>query len=158
MAKKRSSEGVPQESTMAMTHEPNSSLKSAQVLKPTSTDVFPSLEGRAMPTTTVNTSNLGEVKLALDEAVKKASSTSVSLANLPCQLMEHASSFSFLRKLSDDLQIISKDHQFTEIHTYTDIRLVLGWTSVLIAASTMGYSYHYGFESTKGITMLGVFR
>ena len=72
--------------------------------------------------------------------------------------MRNVSFFSFLYKCTKYLQIISKDHQFTESHTYTDIRLVLGWTSVLIAAATMGYSYQYGFESTKGMTMLGVFR
>jgi hypothetical protein len=32
---------------------------------------FPSLEGRPLPTVHVNNASLGEIKLALDEAVKK---------------------------------------------------------------------------------------
>ena len=49
-----------------------------------------------------------------------------------------------------------KEHQFTEIHTHTDIKLALGWIAVLVAAGTAGYSYKYGFEQTRGIAMAGV--
>lgn len=76
MVKKRSVEGSQQEPLMTMTQNTDAPFKSARVVSSTSADVYPSLEGRALPTTTVNTSNLGEVKLAIDEAVKKVGSRS----------------------------------------------------------------------------------
>ncbi|GHJ86884.1 hypothetical protein NliqN6_3286 [Naganishia liquefaciens] len=62
-----------------------------------------------------------------------------------------------LKNACDDaVKSIMKEHQFTEIHTHTDIKLALGWIAVLVAAGTAGYSYKYGFEQTRGIAMAGV--
>lgn len=48
------------------------------------------------------------------------------------------------------------EHQFTQIHTHTDVKLTLGWLAVLIALGTAGYSYKIGFEGSKGVAAAGV--
>jgi hypothetical protein len=77
MANKRVTADVQQEhfaATTILNAEPTNNPLS-HVLPPKETGLFPSLEGRPLPTTIVNNSSLGEVKVALDDAVKKVCST-----------------------------------------------------------------------------------
>lgn len=49
-----------------------------------------------------------------------------------------------------------EEHQFTQIHRHTDVKLALGRLAVLIAVGTAGYSYKAGFENSKGVATAGV--
>lgn len=71
MAKKQSSTAVLQQPLGNLSSRASSTHNDMHEMKE-----FPSLEGRALPSVHVNNASLGEVKLALDEAVKKVRSRS----------------------------------------------------------------------------------
>lgn len=45
--------------------------------------------------------------------------------------------------------IARPDTSFSTVNRHTDVRLVLGWTSVLVAAATAGWGYKVEFEKAK---------
>ena len=47
------------------------------------------------------------------------------------------------------LQYLSRPDLFKQIHTHTDVRLGLGWLSVLVAGGTALYGYKVEFEQSK---------
>ena len=47
------------------------------------------------------------------------------------------------------LQYLARPDLFKQIHTHTDVRLGLGWLSVLVAGGTALYGYKVEFEQSK---------
>ena len=54
------------------------------------------------------------------------------------------------------LQLLSQPELFQEIHTHTDVKLALGWASVLIAGATALYGWKIDFEQSKPFVWAGV--
>ncbi|KAI9510300.1 microsomal signal peptidase 25 kDa subunit-domain-containing protein [Russula earlei] len=63
-----------------------------------------------------------------------------------------------LKNALDDAikRFLSRPDLFKQIHLHTDVRLALGWTSVIIAGSTAFYSYRLDFEQTKPVIWIGL--
>ncbi|KAH8829322.1 signal peptidase complex subunit 2 [Flagelloscypha sp. PMI_526] len=63
-----------------------------------------------------------------------------------------------LKNALDDLlkKYLSRQGLFTQNHTHTDVKLVLGYLSVSIALATALYSYKTPFEESKFLTAIGV--
>lgn len=51
---------------------------------------------------------------------------------------------------------ILNDIQFQQSHKHTDIKLLLGYLGIFVAASTVGWSYKVGFEQSKNFVWGGV--
>jgi signal peptidase complex subunit 2 len=51
---------------------------------------------------------------------------------------------------------LSQPNSFQEQHTHTDIRLGLGYASVIIGGGTVFYGWKAGFEPSKTIVTIGV--
>ncbi|KAI5196974.1 hypothetical protein AUEXF2481DRAFT_29165 [Aureobasidium subglaciale EXF-2481] len=56
----------------------------------------------------------------------------------------------------DALQNYLNGLKFRQTHWYTDVKLGLGYTAVIIAAATFALDYKYGFEATKAFTTVAV--
>ena len=56
----------------------------------------------------------------------------------------------------DALQNYLNGLKFRQSHWYTDVKLGLGYTAVIIAAITFALDYKFGFEATKAFTTLAV--
>jgi len=56
----------------------------------------------------------------------------------------------------DALQNYLNGLKFRQSHWYTDVKLALGYTAVIIAAITFALDYKYGFEATKRFTTFAV--
>lgn len=56
----------------------------------------------------------------------------------------------------DALQNYLNGLKFRQSHWYTDVKLALGYTAVIIAAITFSLDYKYGFEATKQFTTWAV--
>jgi signal peptidase complex subunit 2 len=56
----------------------------------------------------------------------------------------------------DALQNYLNSLKFRQSHWYTDLKLALGYSAVIIAAVTFALDYKYGFEATKRFTTLAV--
>lgn len=54
------------------------------------------------------------------------------------------------------LQYLSRPDLFKQIHHHTDVRLGLGWLSVLVAGGTALYGYKVDFEKSKPVVWFGV--
>ncbi|KIL64090.1 hypothetical protein M378DRAFT_163564 [Amanita muscaria Koide BX008] len=63
-----------------------------------------------------------------------------------------------LKNACDDAlkRFLSRPELFKQIHHHTDIRLALGWLSVLVAAGTALYGYKVEFEKSKPVVWVGV--
>lgn len=53
-------------------------------------------------------------------------------------------------------QFLSRPDLFKQIHTHTDVRLALGWLSVLVAGGTGLYGWRVPFEESKPGVWAGV--
>lgn len=53
-------------------------------------------------------------------------------------------------------RFFSRPEQFRTRHTHTDVRLALGWTSVVIAAATGYYGWKREFEEARLLVFVGV--
>jgi signal peptidase complex subunit 2 len=51
---------------------------------------------------------------------------------------------------------MSRPDFFNIQHTHTDVRLALGWASVLISAATGLYGWKVEFERAKPVVIVGV--
>jgi signal peptidase complex subunit 2 len=51
---------------------------------------------------------------------------------------------------------LSRPELFKQIYLHTDVRLALGWLSVLVAAGTALYGYKFDFEKSKPVVWVGV--
>lgn len=61
------------------------------------------------------------------------------------------------KNTSDDaLQNYLNSLKFRQSHWYTDVKLFLGYTAVVIAAAAFALDYKWGFEATKKSTTLAV--
>ncbi|KAK9322098.1 signal peptidase complex subunit 2 [Lipomyces orientalis] len=56
----------------------------------------------------------------------------------------------------DEIVKILTNKGYTQIFTLVDVRLVIGFLSVLVAAAAGGYDYFVGFEKAKAYTGIGV--
>ncbi|KAG9545597.1 hypothetical protein KCU61_g8547, partial [Aureobasidium melanogenum] len=56
----------------------------------------------------------------------------------------------------DALQNYLNGLKFRQSHWYTDVKLALGYTAVIISAVTFALDYKYGFEATKQFTTWAV--
>lgn len=56
----------------------------------------------------------------------------------------------------DALQNYLNSLKFRQSHWYTDVKLAMGYTAVIIAAATFALDYKLGFEATKQWTTLAV--
>lgn len=110
---------------------------------------LPSLAGKPLPTIQVNKHNLAELKQACDDAVRSVSS--ICAASDCCTSTDRVCCAHLALQVLNDLQ-------FTQDHTHTDVKLLLGWIGVIVAAATTGWSYKYGFEATKDVVWVGVAR
>ncbi|KAF8627112.1 hypothetical protein AX15_004539 [Amanita polypyramis BW_CC] len=63
-----------------------------------------------------------------------------------------------LKNACDDAlkRFLSRPELFKQIHLHTDVRLGLGWLSVVIAAATALYGYKVEFEKSKPVVWVGV--
>ncbi|KAF8348521.1 microsomal signal peptidase 25 kDa subunit-domain-containing protein [Amanita rubescens] len=63
-----------------------------------------------------------------------------------------------LKNACDDSlkRFLSRPELFKQIHLHTDVRLALGWLSVLVAAGTALYGYKFDFEKSKPVVWVGV--
>ncbi|EPQ67654.1 Bgt-2450 [Blumeria graminis f. sp. tritici] len=62
-----------------------------------------------------------------------------------------------LKNTSDDaIPAYLNSLKFKQSHTVADIRLVIGYASLLIAAATFSWDYKFGFEATKLYTAFAV--
>jgi signal peptidase complex subunit 2 len=63
-----------------------------------------------------------------------------------------------LKNACDDAlkRFLSRPELFKQIHHHTDIRLALGWLSVLVAGGTALYGYKIEFEKSKPVVWVGV--
>lgn len=52
--------------------------------------------------------------------------------------------------------IARPDTSFSTVNRHTDVKLALGWTSVLVAALTAGYGYKVDFEKSKTGVSIGL--
>ena len=59
-------------------------------------------------------------------------------------------------RLTSSLQLLSQPGAFKTIHLHTDVRLVLGWGSVIVSALTGLYGYKNDFETAKPVVWAGV--
>lgn len=53
-------------------------------------------------------------------------------------------------------QYLSRPELFKQIFLHTDVRLALGWSSVLVAAGTALYGYKVEFEIAKPVVWVGL--
>lgn len=53
-------------------------------------------------------------------------------------------------------QLLSQPELFQQNHTHTDVKLGLGWASVLVAAGTALYGWKVEFEKSKPLVWVGV--
>ena len=53
-------------------------------------------------------------------------------------------------------QFLARPDLFKQIHTHTDVRLALGWLSVLVAGATGLYGWKVPFEQSKPGVWAGV--
>ncbi|KAI0641533.1 microsomal signal peptidase 25 kDa subunit-domain-containing protein [Trametes meyenii] len=53
-------------------------------------------------------------------------------------------------------RFLSRPDLFKQIHTHTDVRLALGWLSVLVAGATGLYGWRVPFEQSKPAVWIGV--
>ena len=58
--------------------------------------------------------------------------------------------------LSRAVQFLSRPDLFKQIYTHTDVRLGLGYASVIVAACTGLYGYKVDFESSKPVVWAGL--
>ncbi|KAK9236737.1 microsomal signal peptidase 25 kDa subunit [Lipomyces kononenkoae] len=67
------------------------------------------------------------------------------------------SSLPDLKNATDDeiVQILATKG-YTQIFNLIDVRLMLGFVSVIVAAAAAGYDYYVGFEKAKPFTAIGV--
>ncbi|KAJ8098362.1 signal peptidase complex subunit 2 [Lipomyces tetrasporus] len=56
----------------------------------------------------------------------------------------------------DEIVKILTNKGYTQVFTLVDVRLVIGFLSVLVAAAAGGYDYFVGFEKAKTYTTIGV--
>jgi len=63
-----------------------------------------------------------------------------------------------LKNACDDnlKKYLSRPNSFQEQHTHTDVRLALGYASVIIGGGTVFYGWRVGFEPSKTIVTIGV--
>ncbi|KAL5481109.1 SPC2 [Sanghuangporus weigelae] len=63
-----------------------------------------------------------------------------------------------LKNACDDAvkRLLSQPNLFKEKHTHTDVKLLLGWASVLIAVGTAAYGWKVDFEQSKPVVWIGV--
>lgn len=63
-----------------------------------------------------------------------------------------------LKNACDDVvkRYLARPDLFKQIHTHTDVRLGLGWLSVLVAGGTALYGYKVEFEQAKPIVWAGL--
>jgi len=63
-----------------------------------------------------------------------------------------------LKNACDDIlkRFLSRPELFKQIHTHTDVRLALGWASVLVAAGTAFYGWKVEFETSKPVVWAGL--
>ncbi|KAK2461162.1 hypothetical protein APHAL10511_006689 [Amanita phalloides] len=63
-----------------------------------------------------------------------------------------------LKNACDDAlkRFLSRPELFKQIHLHTDVRLALGWLSVLVASGTALYGYKVEFEKSKSVVWVGV--
>ncbi|KAL9710161.1 hypothetical protein Ac2012v2_006457 [Leucoagaricus gongylophorus] len=63
-----------------------------------------------------------------------------------------------LKNACDDAvkRYLSRPDLFKQIHHHTDVRLGLGWLSVLVAGGTALYGYKVDFEKSKPVVWFGV--
>lgn len=54
------------------------------------------------------------------------------------------------------MQFFARPDQFRTRHRHTDIRLALGWSSVIVASATGLYGWKTGFEESKPLVFVGV--
>lgn len=92
----------------------------------------------------VNNANLTELKIACDDAVRR--------------VRQNASVSVPLNLLSEQhiLQFFARPDQFRTRHTHTDVRLALGWASVVVAGATGYYGWQRDFEEAKPLVTIGV--
>jgi signal peptidase complex subunit 2 len=55
-----------------------------------------------------------------------------------------------------DLQYLSRPDLYKQDYTHTDVRLVLGWLAVIVAAGTGYYGWKIEFEAAKPVVWVGV--
>ena len=58
--------------------------------------------------------------------------------------------------MSRAVQFLSRPDLFKQIYTHTDVRLGLGYASVIVAACTGLYGYKVDFESSKPVVWAGL--
>ncbi|TFK48993.1 hypothetical protein OE88DRAFT_1663308 [Heliocybe sulcata] len=63
-----------------------------------------------------------------------------------------------LKNACDDIlkRFLSRPELFKQINTHTDVRLALGWASVLVAAGTAYYGWKVEFEASKPVVWTGM--
>lgn len=54
------------------------------------------------------------------------------------------------------MQFFTRPGAFTRSHVHEDVRLVLGWSSVLVALATGYHGYVKSFEESKALVTVGV--
>lgn len=85
-----------------------------------------------------------ELKHACDDAVKFVSDCSVY-------------SFNFVKMdAKRNAQYYGRPAAYTQSHKNEDVRLVLGWSSSIIALGSAYYGYIHDFQATKTIVTVGV--
>lgn len=90
----------------------------------------------------VNNVNLSDLKNSCDDVVKRV--RRACLSNGICVLMIVV------------CQLLSQPELFQQNHTHTDVKLGLGWASVLVAAGTALYGWKVEFEKSKPLVWAGV--
>lgn len=81
------------------------------------------------------------------------------LSESPEEVKVNNYSASELKVACDDAlrrYIARPDTSFRTVNRHTDVKLMLGWSSVIVAALTAGYGYKIEFEKSKPAVWAGV--
>lgn len=145
MAKRKAANGVADASGNDQVTQDDGTTASATATPSTSRrivdDIVAASAAAAKDPIKVNVMNVSDLKNACDDAIKK-----VQLS------LERDTSACVLTRL----QLLSQPELFQEIHTHTDVKLALGWASVLIAGATALYGWKIDFEQSKPFVWAGV--
>lgn len=92
----------------------------------------------------VNNASLADLKNTCDDAVKEVSFRRAGRLQISAD------------SAPAPLQFFAKPNAFTRSHVHEDVRLALGWTSVVVAAATGYYGYVTPFNDSKYWVTVGV--